>query len=182
MALTVIAGCSMLWGDGLDGGEGEIRLVDEKRGIEIRAEEEDCGSEAEGLECEYEAVISGAGGYDGTYSFTLRYAGDGAIVVVDARDDQRDAAFSGEFEILPAGMVEGDEESESEDGNIMTIELDDATASAEDADGDEVAGCREYDLTLGWAGKNAEAVVCDGVGLVVLSTPEHGGVTLRRER
>ncbi len=79
-------------------------------------------------------------------------------------------------------MAEGDDETESEDGNVMTIELDDATASTDDADGNDVSGRREYDLTLGWTGKAAEAVVCDGVGLVELSTPEAGGVTLRRQR
>ncbi len=96
-------GRSFLWGDALDGGEGEITLVDAERGIEVSFEEEDCTSEPEGLECDYDAVISGSGSYDGTYSLTLRYQGDGAILVVEASDDQRNQPSMESLRFSPRG-------------------------------------------------------------------------------
>lgn len=180
MALTLIAGCSVLLSENIGGESGEIKLVDDEWGIELQGEE-DCESSVEGQECEYEFTVSGGGSYDYEYNVTLLYPGSGGITVLEASIVGSGNGFDGEFEIVPSGLAEGDAQTETEDGNKLTVEFDDASATAEDADGTEYSGCKKYDFLMGHNKTKAEATLCPTIGIVELTAELGHTVKLVRE-
>lgn len=168
----ILGACAPLIGDYLTGGEEDITLVDDDRGITIEVEEDDCSTDDGERVCDYDASVSGSGGFDGAYSFTLRYDGGNAITLLEAENSSTGASFDGEFDILPLNMREGDDESESEDGNSYSVEFDEDGETVEDADEKEWSRCDVYAYEIGPRAMRVDVSICPGRGITQVEIPD----------
>lgn len=165
--------CAPALGDLLDGGEGNMRFVDEEQGVEAEVEEVGCAAEDGGVACDYTLGISGA-----SYDVTLWYGRGGEVRLLEIAGQGQD--FDGQLLLLVEGAREGDEEDVEEGGNAYTVSLEDIDDEAEDAGGGEHAGCDHWRYETDGDGA-VDAWVCDGVGLVTVEITGNQALLLLRE-